>query len=149
MATEYTIDTALYEQALEQIKAAYLKEHPVTPRSMDSMLPALDEHATYVFGLAWQTAVDGHESDKSHRAGMLQQQLQPLDEKCLASLSPRDQERMRERHAELEKRMRERMEATNKHMVDHQRTMFVALFTKSGVEQALAEKILDEHILFR
>lgn len=144
---EYTIDTGLYGQALEQIKTAYLKEHPVSSAVSATVLPAIDEHAKYVFGIAWQGAVDMHEDNKCHRAQLVQQQLQPLDERRLSGLNARDQEKMRQRHMQLEQRMQERMDTTYKMMDDNNRQMFIALFANSGVERALAEKIVDEHIL--
>jgi len=146
-AKDYTIDPTLYAQALEEIKADFLKGNPMALAVAEAMAGTIAQHAQQSFYTMWQSAIRSHESHKATRSQMQDMTLDAFDEKRLEGLMPEDQERFRRMHQESVEQFKKDNEQRQKLFDAHNRSTLIRLMATAGMSKQTAEKIVDNHIL--
>lgn len=144
---DYTIDTDLYNKAIEEIEQDFINANPMNAATAQSMSASIHAHAVGSFHTMWCSAIRTHESHKATRSQMQGMMLDAFDEKRLEGLLPEDRERFRKMHAENVERFKRDNDQRQKLFADHNRSTIIRLMATAGMSKQTAEKIVDNHIL--
>ncbi len=141
---DYTIDTDLYNKAIEEIEQDFINANPMNAATAQSMSTSIHAHAVGSFHTMWCSAIRTHESHKATRSQMQGMMLDAFDEKRLEGLLPEDQERFRKMHQDSVERYKKDNEQRQKLFDDHNRFTLARLMATAGMSLATAEEIVNK-----
>lgn len=149
--SKYTIDTTLYEAALQEMFDNFMRANPIRSElSRATIEQSVREHAISTFYMLWQSATKMNEDHNSFRASQVSIVSDPIDKRALAQLDEKSREHMRQFHEDTAAMLRKGIGDRQKIFDDAHRSRLIVLFTAEmggGLNKATAEKIVDEHIL--
>lgn len=145
--TEYTIAPSLYAQALDEIRAGYLKKNPISEKIQAILEDDLVSYARTQFLTAWQNATQLWESHKSVMQTLQQSLTTGENDPRLAELSDEMRAQMIERLAAISATVSAGRVKLQEQLDKTARASLMKMFVIIFVSETTAKQIVENHII--